>query len=176
MPFFVGDQPLFLIHASSHRQFARSRYSDINFIRSVGVILRANIVQARVHDADLAKTAFLSSISHELRTPMHGILSGLQLVREAVDASDPESAKNTLSVMDASGYALQRILDDVLDFGSWDKGTGEAHRRTKSDISRAMLAVVTTCLPRQSTGKVDVVIEMEERDWSADFDEAGFQR
>jgi hypothetical protein len=66
VPLFTVDKPVFLILASSTRSQYTFPAADISIVRSIGSILRAKAIQNRVLEADAAKTAFLSSISHEL--------------------------------------------------------------------------------------------------------------
>ncbi|KAJ9114246.1 hypothetical protein QFC22_005698 [Naganishia vaughanmartiniae] len=181
MPFHAGAQPLFSIIVTSSEKFWSFRTPDVNFVRSMGVILRAQVLQSRVIEADMAKTTFLSSISHELRTPMHGLMSGLQLLEEAIDGQDLEQAVNLLPIIKNSGYALQQILNDVLDFGQLAHGkTGS--RTNEVDLAAVVISAVKTCMPRfynwQEGHEKDVEISIvyEDLDWKAKIDESGFQR
>lgn len=180
IPFFSGSQPLFVIIAATSRPFYSFRASEINFVRSMGVVLRARLLQARVLEADAAKTAFLSSISHELRTPMHGVLSGLQLMRDAVQGGDMVEMEKLLSMTESSGQALESILNDVLDFGSWQQGGKVGVKKSERDLGNIILAAAGMCLPRMVAGgeneQVEMVVELEDRDWRAIIDEVGFQR
>lgn len=62
--------------------------------------------------ASRAKTAFLANISHELRTPMHGIMGMLTLVMRRT--SDEKSLKN-LQVAETSARRLLGVVNNVLD-------------------------------------------------------------
>ncbi len=48
---------------------------------------------------------------------MHGIMSGLSLVRDAVEKDDWENVRSILDVTESSGHTLRTTLNDVLDFG-----------------------------------------------------------
>ncbi len=70
-------------------------------------------------EAARAKTEFLANISHELRTPMNGILGMTEL---ALDTElDAEQREYLLSVQ-SSGNALLRLISDLLDFSKADSG------------------------------------------------------
>lgn len=77
------------------------RGGDTNFLRSLGHILRAQVLQARVVEANAARTRFMSSISHELRAPMRGVLSNLHLLHGAFDSGDTVEVKTILENADA---------------------------------------------------------------------------
>ncbi len=73
-------------------------------------LLRAN------HEKDLAnqtKTEFLANISHEVRTPMNGILGLVELMLQ--DARRPQDMAN-LKRMQMAGQSLLHVINDVLDF------------------------------------------------------------
>jgi len=179
LPFFAGDQPLFLLVASVSRFSHVLQGGDTNFLRSLGHILRAQILQARVIEADAAKTRFMSSISHELRTPMHGVLSNLQLLHDAFESGDLAEAKTLLRHADVSGHALQRILNDVLDFGSITQGRLSLAKNSVIDLGSVILSVARICQAGMNSvkqHKVEIRVEIEERDWTANIDDAGFQR
>lgn len=179
LPFFASDHPLFLIIVSTSQPYYTFRASDINFIRSMGVVLRARIIQSRVIEADAAKTTFLSSISHELRTPLHGILSSMELLREAVEKNDMGMIRDLLGMAESSAETLDQILNDTLDFGRLSQGREIGSRVKSKDLIDLLLSVVRLCLPRiKRDGKerVQVVVKAEPRDWNVQVDEVALQR
>jgi signal transduction histidine kinase/HPt (histidine-containing phosphotransfer) domain-containing protein len=59
----------------------------------------------------LAKSAFIANISHELRTPMNGLLGMAQLLERA---DLPKQQADHVKVMLEAGRGLQTLLDDVI--------------------------------------------------------------
>ncbi|WWC61489.1 uncharacterized protein I303_104073 [Kwoniella dejecticola CBS 10117] len=176
MPFFTLEQPSFVIIAISREE--KISQASVNITRSMGSILLAKAVQSRVMEADTAKTAFLSSISHELRTPMHSILSGLTLARSAIKDQDWDNLRSLLSVVENSGQALHRILDDVLDFDPGFKKKTSILREVRVDLLKLAKEAIRMCLTRSDDLELRsiITIEHEERDWIASIDEARFNR
>jgi signal transduction histidine kinase len=174
-PFFSGPDPIFMIIATSARDRPRLDESDQIAIGTFGSILRARSVQANLISSDRAKTAFLSSISHELRTPMHGVLTSLELLREAALAGDTEQIDMLVEVAASSGKTLQRLLNDVLDFGSLKTSSS---RESKVDLAKTAEAMAAMCALRLDQSPVPVVltVEYEDRPWETMIDEAGYQR
>ena len=41
------------------------------------------LARLRAIAADRAKTTFISSVSHELRSPLHGVLAGVEFLRDS---------------------------------------------------------------------------------------------
>ncbi len=63
--------------------------------------------------ADQAKSSFLANISHELRTPMNGIIAMTELVLETPLTDEQRGLLDTAR---NSALSLLRLLNDVLDF------------------------------------------------------------
>ncbi len=77
--------------------------------------------------ANQAKSEFLNNISHELRTPMHSILSFTQLGLKQLQKSDfkelsLEKLKRFLNNIDSSGQRLLALLNDLLDLAKLETG------------------------------------------------------
>ena len=70
-------------------------------------------------EAARAKTEFLANISHELRTPMNGILGMTEL---ALDTQLDAEQREYLLTVQSSGTALLRLISDLLDFSKTDSG------------------------------------------------------
>jgi PAS domain S-box-containing protein len=67
-----------------------------------------------------AKSEFLAVMSHEVRTPLNGILGFSELL--AKTTSLPAESQEFVRTIASSGEALLRILDDVLDFSRIEAG------------------------------------------------------
>ncbi|OIN09108.1 ATP-binding protein [Oceanisphaera psychrotolerans] len=68
--------------------------------------------------ADRAKTRFIATMTHELRTPMNGILGTLALLRPALQHS-PQGPR--LDTLQQSAEHLLMLLNDVLDFAALEQ-------------------------------------------------------
>jgi len=62
--------------------------------------------------ANQAKSDFLAVMSHEMRTPLHGVMGMLDLIQGRVQEPQINELINTVQ---RSGHQLKRIVDDVLD-------------------------------------------------------------
>jgi len=71
----------------------------------------------KVNAANEAKTAFLANISHELRTPMTGVLGMLDLLADTELSPDQT---NWLNTAQNSGQALLEIINDIIDLTRLD--------------------------------------------------------
>lgn len=70
--------------------------------------------------ANAAKTSFLFSMSHDIRTPMNAIIGFAELLRKHQD--EPEKRKDYLDKIESSSAILLSILDNVLEMARIEKG------------------------------------------------------
>lgn len=70
--------------------------------------------------ANMAKSAFLSNISHDIRTPMNAILGFTTLADDNV--GDDEKVKDYLAKIKTSGKHLLSLINDVLDMSRIESG------------------------------------------------------
>ncbi len=71
------------------------------------------VARDRAEAANRAKSAFLANMTHELRTPMNGVVGMAELLGESPLDDDQRLYVDTIR---SSGEALLAIINDVLDF------------------------------------------------------------
>ncbi len=74
----------------------------------------------RVEEANNAKTQFLSSMSHDIRTPMNAIIGMTALATKHLE--DQEYLKNCLNKMALASNHLLTLINDVLDISKVESG------------------------------------------------------
>lgn len=84
---------------------------------------------ARAERVNAAKTRLLATVSHEMRTPLNGIL-GMSHLLERTNLTAEQ--KNYLAGIVQSGEALQQLVADLLDFSTLDAGRFSLHKETVS--------------------------------------------
>ncbi len=67
----------------------------------------------RAEAASAAKSEFLANVSHEMRTPLHGILGMLQLTSDSEPAAE---RRQQLQMAGRSAESLLATIEDILDF------------------------------------------------------------
>lgn len=84
--------------------------------------IKRNLKEAYLaaESANAAKVDFLSRMSHDLRTPMNGIMGMTILALENID--DKEYLKSCLGKISSSSRHLMGIIDDILSMSSIESG------------------------------------------------------
>ncbi len=75
----------------------------------------------RAEQANQAKSTFLATISHEVRTPLNGVLGLLGVLRE--DAGFTEEQSRYLQTAHQSAEHLLSLLNEILDISKMESGT-----------------------------------------------------
>ncbi len=77
--------------------------------------------------ANVAKSAFLANISHELRTPMNAILGYSEILMDEADDLGIENCQSDLKRINDAGTHLLALIDDVLDLSKIEAGKMEIY-------------------------------------------------
>lgn len=96
-----------------------------NFLQKVNVELRDQSIKNLKKSEDL-KREFLSTISHELRTPMNGVRGSLELIRLE---NEPKKIKPYVKAVRTSADHMMGLIDSILDFITLDKGNIQMNSR-----------------------------------------------
>jgi len=105
-----------------------------------------------------AKSAFLQTMSHEVRTPLHGVLSSVELMRAGSLAAE---AKDHLGVIEASGKTLLSILNDMLHAAEADTSEIELEH---SPVSPVKLVGDTLQLLEKSAASKGLILKVSASD------------
>ncbi|CAN9295914.1 unnamed protein product [Alternaria alternata] len=89
--------------------------TEMQFVAAFCDIIVAETKRLEVVGTDKAKSDFISSISHELRSPLHGILGSCELLS---DRGLDDTAMTFLEQIDSCGRTLLEIIEHLLDFAN----------------------------------------------------------
>jgi len=123
-------------------------YLSLSAVANEGLRRRASQALAtareliqQLEEANLAKTRFLANTSHELRTPINGIMGMLEL---ALNTDLPPALRADLTDAHRSSQSLLRVLNDILDYAKLESGTFGLHteafqlERTLAEVTGLM--------------------------------------
>ena len=120
---YTKDGRLVPVEVGLSRLMTRNGLIFTAIIRDISETIQAeaalNQALSEATRANQAKSAFLATMSHEVRTPLNGILGMVQAM--AFDSLPPKQAER-LEIIRSSGQNLLDILNDVLDLSKIEAG------------------------------------------------------
>src|SRR6185295_8400180 len=84
--------------------------------------VKLEIAKSAAEKANLAKSDFLSSMSHELRSPLNAILGFAQLMESASPPATASQTKSIAQILQAGWYLL-KLINEILDLSIIESGT-----------------------------------------------------
>jgi PAS domain S-box-containing protein len=102
--------------------------------------------------ANRAKSRFLAMVSHEVRTPLNGILGMAELLRDTT--LTPEQATYVKAVK-TSGDALLSLIDEILDFSKIEAGRIDLDARA-FDLAALVEETVELIAPRAQAKDLEI--------------------
>jgi|GEM_PF-285215 len=105
--------------------------------------------------ANQTKSQFLSNVSHDMRTPLNGIMGFTALALESTDINE---IKDFLEKIRASGFFLTSLINDTLDISKIESGKYELHPMPIDD-KVAVEAVLLSAKTNADTKGVRFVVD-----------------
>lgn len=114
---------------SARQQSIQSRANELELLKHE--LARQNVLLARAkqeaEEANQAKTVFLASMTHELRTPLQSIIGYSDLLMDDAKDWGQQSAVDDLRTINAAGKHLLILINDLLDTAKAEAGKIELH-------------------------------------------------
>ena len=135
---------------------ADNEHLFVSFVRDISLRKAQEEMLTQARDRALAgersKSEFLAVMSHEMRTPLNGLIGSMQLLR---DHSLSEEQSELLTLMDSSAQLLLNLVNDVLDLAKFEAGKMKPEARTFS-VPRLLDGVVETSATLAATNGNDL--------------------
>lgn len=103
-------------------------------------------LEARTHelvDAGKQKAQFMANITHELRTPLQGILGLSDLVAKGIYGEPTEKQRGAMTEVKRSAKGLMVLIDDLLQLARLDAGNRQVNL-TSVDLGELLPSAVAT--------------------------------
>jgi signal transduction histidine kinase/CheY-like chemotaxis protein len=111
---------------------------ELSFLAAFSNTVMAEVARLDTKLADAAKADFISSISHELRSPLHGILGMTDLLKSTQIDSQQTSQVETI---ETCGQTLLETINHVLDYAKINNLTRGNSKRNKQRSKKAKAAI-----------------------------------
>lgn len=167
-----GSLNMFLVVASCDIQHVFDDY-DAWFIDACAQIITDFIHRQDLQEALLAKEEFLRGITHQLRTPIHGVLASSELLAEVLasdlsitgqETSINESALTHLATIQASGTLLMATVNDLLKFNTWSRNKAEELKPRSCDlycIENDIMDLLRASMPESLHPEVPISFDLQ---------------
>ncbi|RZL00072.1 MAG: response regulator [Rubrivivax sp.] len=138
-------------------RWGQSRIEELLFLRYTTEEVaqeRARALALAQHHSE-AKSRFLATMSHEMRTPLHGMLGLTRMLR---DEEVRPLAQERLDLVERSGEHLLSVINDVLDTSKIEAGHVHVERRP-FDLSAVIHDVVAIASVNAQAKGLQVLLE-----------------
>ncbi len=122
------------------------------------IMLASDLDRARLAaESERLRTALLTSISHDLRTPLASILGSATSLMAEGTRLEPSTEAELLGLIRDEAERLNRFIDNLLDMTRLEAGSFEANR-VPTDIADAIATALARVERMLARHKVEVVI------------------
>lgn len=111
-------------------------------------------------EAGRQKSQFMANITHELRTPIHGILGLSELVSEGIYGPVTDKQKDAMLGVKRSAKGLLQLIDDLLQLAGSDAGKLEL-KVSRVDLAELLENVVSSVRWMQGTKPLELNLLIE---------------
>ncbi len=107
--------------------------------------------------ADRAKSEFLAMVSHEIRTPINGVIGFAQIL---ADSPLSLEQREQVAIIMSSGQALEKLITDILDLSKIEAGKIEIESSPFA-LHKSIAEVVAFFQPRSRTTGLTVSADID---------------
>ncbi|EWY79434.1 hypothetical protein FOYG_17414 [Fusarium oxysporum NRRL 32931] len=117
------------------------KQSELPFFRAIGILAASEAFQTETMAAERAKSDVLSSISHELRSPIHGITLGLELLN---DSGLSLAQQNIAHLIGTCCHTLLDTTEHLLDYSKVNQSMKSDTLRD-GNLARSKFEIASLC-------------------------------
>lgn len=132
-------------------------FTDITALKEKEYELKVAKQQAEA--ANQAKSVFITNISHDIRTPLTGLLGMIQVLPEEIKTT---RGQEIVAYLIQASNGLLNFLNEVIEFSKWDSGDLPVYD-VKFDLSQLIHETVSLIAPlaKEKNLSLDVQVEAE---------------
>ncbi|GAB7344696.1 hypothetical protein MBLNU457_3172t1 [Dothideomycetes sp. NU457] len=144
---------------SSFKKRLLESEEDLTYLLAFSNSILAELSRLDVVASDNAKATFIASVSHELRSPLHGILAGAEFLQETQLTLEQQEMARTVTL---AGNTLLDTINHILDFAKINSFTDKQRKaRVNNDVSRNAAFKSADMGEVGVTGSVDLAVLTE---------------
>ncbi len=112
----------------------------------------------KAEQANNAKTVFLASMSHEMRTPLNAVVGYAEMMEMGIGIDDPKTRSGYLKSIVYAGRQLSKLLGDILDFSKIEAGALDFHLE---EVSPSAVIQENAALIKDMVGERGLKLEFD---------------
>jgi PAS domain S-box-containing protein len=116
-----------------------------------------NRAKESAETADRAKSEFLAVVSHEIRTPINGVVGFAKMLE---DSPLTKEQREQVAMIHTSGLALEKMIGDILDLSKIEAGKIEIEHNAFA-LHRCVEDVCTPFVPRARAAGLTLEVTIE---------------
>jgi len=159
---WIHDGIDYLVSCYDTQRTSRSWRGKIFLFRDITDLARArkevDEARTKAEAANAAKSAFIATVSHELRNPLNAILS---LVDLNLGTDLPSYLRQDLEVVQSSGNLILGLVNDLLDLSKIEAGRMELEA-ADFDLQERVLSVVRAFRPAAERKGISLDVDIEQ--------------
>lgn len=129
---------------------------ELGFLRTFGKAMQTELIQVETIFSEKAKSDALGSLSHELRSPLHGLLGACELLH---DTRMSAFQKDMVRMAETSGRTLLDVIDHLLDYSKMSSIRGLPEQSTSGPRKSANLSFFDTKNQYLAPVDIDLIVE-----------------
>ena len=116
-------------------------------------------LKKEVERSNLAKTDFLSNMSHEIRSPMNAIVGFSETILTS-PTFDPETTRSDIEHISTAGNNLLDIIDNILDISKIESGDEELEEKEYS-VGNVIMELASIVEARLANRPIELITEID---------------
>ena len=157
----IRYQQCLLVQPDSEENEFAVAFKDINEEKKLEIAQQQRIEEAveEARRANRAKTVFLSNMSHDIRTPMNGIIGMTAIAASHVD--DRERVLDSLKKISMASKHLLNLINEVLDMSKIESGKVEL-KEEPFNLAELVDSLVSMMMPQIESHHHTLKLQVEE--------------
>jgi signal transduction histidine kinase len=123
---------------------------------------KLKIAHKEAVDANAAKTEFLSSTAHELRSPMNAVIGFASMIKMQVFGGNMEKYIEYAGDIEQSGQELLEFVDDLLDLNKSEMGSFAIEDEEWVDIENIINRSIKLNINRAKKSGIKIIKQLED--------------
>ena len=128
----------------------------------------------RLEELNKMKSFFVSTITHDLNTPLTSIKMFVELLHSKINTHDTKS-KEYLKIIDGESEKLRRLIDNILDFTKIEKGM-KSYKLGKIELNEVVNKVISDLQYQISMTKQSVEVKVNRQKLFINADSEAVER